>query len=78
MTDFLEYRKAGNLAVAEAQKNGTRENNKLDQIYANAYAAAYAAAHELNLKLAVGGTGTRKRKILKTKKTRRKCNPLLR
>jgi hypothetical protein len=78
MADFLEYHKAGILAVAEAQKNGTREDDKLDKIYANAYTAAYAAAHELNLKLTLGGTRTRKRKILKTKKMRRKCNPLLR
>jgi hypothetical protein len=77
MEDFVEYQNAGNLAAANAQKNGTREAKKLAQIYADAYAAAAAAAAR-NLNLTAGGTGMRKRKILKTRKTRRKCNPLLR
>jgi hypothetical protein len=71
MHDFLEYRNAGNLAAAEAQRNGTHDVNKLEQIYADAYAEAF----KMNHPPVIGGTGMRKRKILKTRKTRRKCKP---
>jgi hypothetical protein len=74
MSEFSEYIKAGNLAAANAQKNGTHAVDKLEQIYADAYAAACAKKNNAKLELtAIGGTGMRKRKILKTRKTRRKC-----
>jgi hypothetical protein len=67
--DFLPYQNAGNLAAAEAQRNGTHDVKALEQIYADAYAKAF----QMNHPIVIGGTGMRKRKILKTRKTRRKC-----
>jgi hypothetical protein len=71
MHDFLEFQNAGNLAAAEAQRNGTHAIDKLEQIYADAYAKAF----KMNHSHVITGTKMSKRKILKTRKTRRKYKP---
>lgn len=63
--DFASYRKAGLLAVAKAGGLALSEEDQ-NNIYNTAY---LAEAH----KQFSGGTGLRKKKLLKTRKNKRKC-----